>query len=156
MKGEAKAITIKQPWATLIAVGEKKFETRSWPTRYRGPIAIHAGKTVDKAACLSEEVRSVLAKHGYGSPEDLPAGAVIAVGELAACYQVQSFSEGEQDVILMHSDEFITLSAERDALEICFGDYAEGRYAWEIRGLKKLTVPVPCKGKLGLWSWVYE
>jgi hypothetical protein len=38
-----KAITIIQPWATLIALGEKKFETRSWTTKYRGPLAIHAG-----------------------------------------------------------------------------------------------------------------
>ena len=40
-----KAITIRQPWAGLIAVGEKIYETRSWPTKYRGPIAIHAGKS---------------------------------------------------------------------------------------------------------------
>lgn len=156
MKGEMKAITIKQPWATLIAIGEKKFETRSWPTRYRAQIAIHAGKKVDKAACMAEEIRSVLAKHGYGSPEDLPTGAVIAVGELTACYQIQSFSEGEQDVILAHNDEFVHLSAERDALEICFGDYSEGRYAWEIRHLNKLALPIRCKGKLGLWSWIHE
>ncbi|GIO40104.1 hypothetical protein J41TS12_49650 [Paenibacillus antibioticophila] len=155
MKGEMKAITIKQPWATLIAVEEKKFETRSWPTRYRGQIAIHAGKQVDKAACMSEKVRSVLANHGYGSPEDLPTGAVIAVGELTACYQIQSFSEGERDVILAHNDKFVHLSVERDALEICFGDYSEGRYAWEIRGLNKLTLPAPCQGKLGLWSWIH-
>lgn len=156
MKGEMKAITIKQPWATLIAVGEKKFETRSWPTRYRGQLAIHAGKKADKTACMSEEISSVLAKHGYGSPEDLPTGAVIAVGELTACYQIQSFSEGEQDVILAHNDEFVHLSAERDAFEIRLGDFSEGRYAWEILGLNKLSLPTPCKGKLGLWSWVYE
>ncbi|WP_233500690.1 ASCH domain-containing protein [Paenibacillus antibioticophila] len=155
MKGEMKAITIKQPWATLIAVGEKKFETRSWPVRYRGQIAIHAGKTADMSACNSKPIRRVLAKHGYGSPADLPTGAVIAVGELAACYQIQSFSEEKQDVILVHDDEFVHLSAERDALEICFGDYSEGRYAWEIRGLNKLILPAPCKGKLGLWSWTY-
>ena len=38
-----KALTIRQPWASLIALGVKTIETRSWPTRYRGPIAIHAG-----------------------------------------------------------------------------------------------------------------
>lgn len=37
-----KAITIWQPWASLIACGVKQYETRSWPTKYRGPIAIHA------------------------------------------------------------------------------------------------------------------
>ena len=38
-----KALTIMQPWASLIACGAKTIETRSWPTKYRGPIAIHAG-----------------------------------------------------------------------------------------------------------------
>ena len=39
-----KAITIWQPWASLVAVGAKTMETRSWPTKYRGPIAIHAAQ----------------------------------------------------------------------------------------------------------------
>ena len=39
-----KAITIWQPWASLLACGGKRFETRSWATSYRGPIAIHAAK----------------------------------------------------------------------------------------------------------------
>lgn len=156
MKGSMKAITIKQPWATLIAVGEKKYETRSWFTHFRGPLAIHAGKIVDKTACMSEPLRSVLAKHGYGSPEDLPTGAVIAVGELSACFQIRPISKETQDVILVHYDEFVHLNAERDTLEISFGDYSEGRYAWEISNLNKLTVPIPCKGKLGLWSWSHE
>lgn len=39
-----KAVTLTQPWATLVAIGAKQIETRSWPTNYRGPLAIHAGK----------------------------------------------------------------------------------------------------------------
>jgi len=39
-----KAITILQPWASLIACGAKQIETRSWATKYRGQLAIHAGK----------------------------------------------------------------------------------------------------------------
>ena len=37
-----KALTIWQPWASLLVSGQKKYETRSWATDYRGPIAIHA------------------------------------------------------------------------------------------------------------------
>lgn len=59
-----KAITIKQPWATLIALGEKRFETRSWQTKYRGPIAIHAGKTIDKEYCEYQPIKRALQKHG--------------------------------------------------------------------------------------------
>lgn len=39
-----KAISLLQPWASLIASGAKKIETRSWSTKYRGPLAIHASK----------------------------------------------------------------------------------------------------------------
>ncbi len=43
-----KVLTIKQPWATLIMQGDKRFEFRSWQTKYRGDLLIHAGKGIDK------------------------------------------------------------------------------------------------------------
>ena len=45
-----KVITLKQPWATLVAEGLKKYEFRSWKFNYRGEILIHAGKGIDKDA----------------------------------------------------------------------------------------------------------
>ena len=45
-----KVLTIKQPWATLIMQGDKRFEFRSWQTKYRGDLLIHAGKGIDKVA----------------------------------------------------------------------------------------------------------
>lgn len=42
-----KVLTIKQPWATLIMQGYKRFEFRSWQTKYRGDLLIHAGKGID-------------------------------------------------------------------------------------------------------------
>lgn len=39
-----RAITLTQPWSSLVARGQKKIETRSWQTSYRGPLAIHAAK----------------------------------------------------------------------------------------------------------------
>ena len=61
-----KVLTLKQPWATLVAEGIKKYEFRSWKTKYRGDFLIHAGLGVDKEALkaalkavgLSETVRS--------------------------------------------------------------------------------------------------
>jgi hypothetical protein len=44
-----KAISIRQPWAWLIVHGYKDVENRTWVTKYRGPILIHAGKTFDPA-----------------------------------------------------------------------------------------------------------
>lgn len=55
-----KAITIIQPYATLIAVGEKGLETRGWPTKHRGELAIHAGMKIDKDACQLPEIKAAL------------------------------------------------------------------------------------------------
>ena len=43
-----KVLTLKQPWATLVAEGIKEYEFRSWKTNYRGKILIHAGSGIDK------------------------------------------------------------------------------------------------------------
>ena len=45
-----KVITLKQPWATLVAEGLKKYEFRSWKYSYRGELLIHAGKGIDEEA----------------------------------------------------------------------------------------------------------
>lgn len=42
-----KVISLLQPWATLAVIGQKKIETRSWSTKYRGPLLIHASKRWD-------------------------------------------------------------------------------------------------------------
>jgi len=68
-----KALTISQPFASLIASGEKWIENRRWETKYRGPLAIHAGKGTQYLD------RAQLA--GY------PAG-VVAVANLAACFRL--------------------------------------------------------------------
>ena len=60
-----KAITLHQPWASAIALGRKTYETRSQPTRYRGLLAIHAGKTTDYVPLA--DIRR------------LPFGAIVAV-----------------------------------------------------------------------------
>lgn len=138
-----KAITIKQPWATLIALGEKQFETRSWQTKYRGPIAIHAGKSVDKEACEDSWIKDVLAEHGITSWKQLPTGVVLAAAELIDCHKV-SLGVGS---VVCTSGPII------QGLEYYFGDYTEGRFAWELTNLRVLPEPVPAKGQLSLWNW---
>ena len=63
-----KVLTIKQPWATLIMQGDKRFEFRSWQTKYRGDLLIHAGKGIDK------EAMKRLAKY---IPKDMPSGKIL-------------------------------------------------------------------------------
>ncbi|GLC89353.1 ASCH domain-containing protein [Lysinibacillus piscis] len=141
-----KAITIKQPWATLIALGEKKFETRSWQTKHRGALAIHAGKTVDKEACEDSWIKGVLAEYGITSWKQLPTGIVIATVNLVDCHKV-GLSVGS---VVCTSGPMI------QGLEYEFGDYTEGRYAWEFTNLEVLPEPITAKGKLSLWEWDKE
>ena len=51
-----KVLTIKQPWATLIMQGDKRFEFRSWQTKYRGDLLIHAGKGIDKEQNIFQKI----------------------------------------------------------------------------------------------------
>lgn len=140
-----KALTIIQPWATLIAMGSKHMETRSWSTNVRGPIAIHAAKTmpcrIGETATFGhyevERDRSGLLLRGprMSWPYRLPTGCVVAIGEL---FQVRSTNS------LEHSP---------DDLERALGDHSPGRYAWSLASVQRLRRPVPAKGSLGFWQW---
>lgn len=149
-----KAITIHQPWATLIALGEKRFETRGWPTNHRGPIAIHAGKKVDREISMEEPFRSVLAAHGY-TADNLPTGAVVATCELAECWKWD-----DRDGVLLRIKPIIEYDAigqvtnhlEISNKEKAFGWYGAERIAWELADVKQID-PVPAKGQQGLWNW---
>lgn len=117
-----KAITIKQPWSTLIALGLKRYETRSWQTKYRGKLAIHAGKTVDEEHY--EKFKSILQPYGIKSIDELPTGAVIAICDLTDCLKV--FND-YRDCAQLRND-FLT-GIYTSAEEYQFGDFSEGRYA---------------------------
>ncbi|NGP60081.1 ASCH domain-containing protein [Paenibacillus thiaminolyticus] len=145
-----KAITIIQPWATLIALGEKNFETRGWATKYRGPLAIHAGKKVDREACEMEPIKSTLAEYGY-TADELPTGAVVAIAELTECWSVSRCLRG--DIILERDGGNEMREDSIGKREEAFGYYDDGRYAWELTDVKQLPVPIPAKGQQGLWNW---
>lgn len=130
-------ITIRQPWATLVALGEKEFETRSWRTNHRGELAIHAGKKIDKAICRQEPFKSVLSKHGY-TESNLPVGVIVAIGSLEECYEITHDGNGGGWV---------------SGNEYDFGDYTEGRFAWKLAGMTPLSHPIPVNGKLSLWEY---
>lgn len=168
-----KAITIWQPWASLIAIGAKKYETRSWKTDYRGPIAIHsAAKDPCKIPILGmEEFEAVageaLEKAGYGSTWCLlPRGKIIATAELVNCWRIVYHPGTDIDVA-----KNIHIGAELEVpkkhpdyhryivpteQELLFGDWTPGRYAWELINIKILDKPIPAKGYQRLWNWEVE
>lgn len=148
-----KAITIIQPWATLIAIGEKRFETRGWPTKHRGPIVIHAGKKIDKEICMQEPFRSVLAKHGY-TVDKLPTGAVVAIVQIQGCYRIYNTIDNGVHIVRCPDDQYDFDKVEFiHHQERSFGWYDSGRYAWELTDVSRLPEPIPAKGQQRLWNW---
>ncbi|MNJ46042.1 ASCH domain protein [compost metagenome] len=146
-----KVITIIQPWATLIALGEKRFETRSWATKHRGDLLIHAGKKVDKKVCQQEPYRSVLGKHGY-TADNLPTGSIIAKVNLHNCYAI-SRRHGVDGPVSLETSVKTLEWADPMEQEYYFGDYRDGRYAWELLDVQRMLEPISAKGMQGLWNW---
>jgi hypothetical protein len=150
-----KGLTLTQPWATLVAIGAKRIETRSWPTRYRGLLAIHAGAGLGPAGGLSglhelaqrDMVRAALAAAGYESAPALPRGAIVATALLIDC-QPTSGADGSFDGVSGGIRYRWPLSAH----ELAFGDYRPGRFGWLLLDVQRLPEPVPCRGGLGLWN----
>ena len=131
-----KAVSLHQPWASAIAIGAKHFETRSWPIRYRGPIAICAAKTPlharseerSRPALWANVFRTMSVAPGWLTGS-LPFGAVVAVAEVVECYRVADLG-------------FSKLSA----LELALGDFSGIRYGWLLENIVALPQPVPCRG----------
>lgn len=142
-----KALTLTQPWATLVASGAKRFETRSWSTCYTGPLAIHAAKGFPSWAretVEEEPFRTALAQHGFSCASELPTGVIVAVAILRRCIYI------EADVTkggLWEVDVWERISEEHE-----FGDYTPGRYAWELGGAVRVEPPIACRGALSVWD----
>ena len=132
-----KALSLWQPWATLIALGAKRYETRSWSTPYRGLLAIHAAKR--EPWPLADAVEP-LARAGYARWTDLPRGAVLCVVRLVDVLPVE-----------LVIGEIVPYSETNQ--ELAFGDYTAGRYAWALEMVEVFDTPIPARGAQGLWTW---
>lgn len=154
-----KAITLWQPWASLWAVGAKKYETRSWKTDYRGPIAIHAAKMnfnqalrkmfSDKEArnLFFDKAINCLRKGSRRKAVWLPYCSIIATAELVGCHRIYGHP-GCTGWIDTPEGVYKPSNPETD-----FGDWIPGRYAWEITNIKILDTPIIAKGQQGLWNF---
>ena len=148
-----KAITLWQPWASLLACGAKQFETRSWATSYRGPIAIHAA--AKKPSTIWEAITGIIdavrAALGIIDPDGLPRGAVIATADLVGCYRMAIDPKTHR--IALYDSHGNQRSVSICSKEILFGDWTPGRYAWEFANMQMLSEPIPAKGGQRIWSW---
>jgi len=145
-----KALTLRQPWASLILSGAKRVETRSWRTSYTGPLIITASAAITKAdhnLCYTEPFRAALALAGFvphpggtkgqhmQAKERLPLGCALCVVELDFCVPAY------------------TLRSSLSERELAFGDYTYGRWAWVFTGrVWRIPNEPKVKGALSLWT----
>lgn len=128
-----KAITIKQPFASLIAEGLKEYEFRTWKTNYRGEILIHAGKNVDAEAM----------KRFENFPLEYPTGCIIAKATLTDCVPVD--------------DNFREELRGKNA-QVYWGttEHADWNgYGFKLENIQTIA-PISISGKLGLWEYKEE
>lgn len=122
-----KVLTIKQPWASLIIKGYKKYEFRSWKTNYRGKILIHAGLSADK-----------LDQQRFNSYNlNYIKGAIIGEADITDCILVDE----EFDKKLKNIDKNV------------YKNNHVNDYAWKLENIKIYDEPICVKGKLGLWNY---
>ena len=120
------ALTLHQPWATLIALGYKTCETRSWAAAHKywdNVIAIHAGQVEDRDFRWNDP--KVISLMG---DEPTPKGAIVAIARLKDCVPAESCWPS--------------------SLEDHVGDFSPGRFTC----VQPMTQPVPCRGRQKLWT----
>ena len=123
-----KVLTIKQPWASLIVNGYKKYEFRSWKTNYRGKILIHAGMSIENDMALKVKKYNL----------EYVKGAIIGEAEIVDCILVDEQFNNQLiqiDKVVYGKNNHITT------------------YAWKLENIKKYDNPIYIKGKLGLWNY---
>ncbi len=124
-----KVLTIKQPWATLIMQGDKRFEFRSWQTRYRGELLIHAGKGIDKIAM--KRLEKYL-------PNELPFGKILGKVTLVECVKM---SPEFKEILSKENSDIYTESSFKE------------NYGWQLENVEVFEEPIEAKGKLSLWEY---
>lgn len=144
---EMKALTLWAPWAHLIPVKAKRFETRGWNTSHRGPLAIHASAAAVKMEyLLLPGIEQALRENGVvpanlpleSFQDYLPQGAVLCIANL----------------VQVHRTDILTAPGEFQLTdEYLFGNYEPGRFAFELEILEVFDPPIPAKGAQGLWTW---
>jgi len=128
-----KVISLLEPFASLIKEDVKRIETRSWKTKYRGEIYIHASK---KSISKKDEVINKLVD--YLEDKDFKYGAIIAKGKLVDC---------------IYMDEAFLLIIDKNKIEKECGHYEVGRYAWVLEDVEVLDEPIYVNGQLGIWNY---
>ena len=152
-----KAISLWQPWASAIATGAKRIETRSWRaplSLYGQTIAIHAAKKPPHLILRDFDQSlacGLLDAAGVVLSSDLPLGCIVATMRLDRCPHIEEISIESRHASrsVLSSDGGLSFAAPR---EEALGDYSAGRYGWILEELRRLPEPIPCVGRQGFFD----
>ncbi|HEV7333402.1 MAG TPA: ASCH domain-containing protein [Flavisolibacter sp.] len=132
-----KTISLLQPWASMVIMGVKTIETRSWQTAYRGPLLIHASKGIKGSIlCNKQPIRNYITDFN-----ELPFGAIIGSVTLKEIIPVEKLH--------LPAASIAALTLEEKA----FGNDTKGRYAWILTDPVPMESPIRIGGTLGLWDY---
>lgn len=121
------ALTVCQPWAWAIVSGPKDVENRSWPTRHRGRLLIHAGTS---PAWATDEAFALLRPHGCPGAPLLVRGHIVGVCDVIECVSLNMVARFWPHAI----------------------DFASGPHCWCLANRRAFRNPVPCAGRQRLWA----
>ena len=157
-----KAITIKQPWASLIVEGMKDIENRTWQTKFRGRVLVHAALKphYDIVNINNQVIYNYLKEKELLFKDDIDAfcavGAIIGSVEIVDCVINHSsvWVEQSNTVSRVFYDPEIHIS--KDWLFDFNGNLVFKKdviYNWVLANPIKFPEPIPCKGKLSFWDY---
>ncbi len=132
-----RCLSLWQPWASFVMLGHKMNETRSWPTNYRGGLAIQAAKNrsgLAGADSILEEAGLYRTDWTKKGETNWYFGSIICVVELVDCVPTEKIRDG--------------LSRQERAM----GDYSDGRFAWLFKSIRRLKDVVPIRAYQGIFN----
>jgi len=155
-----RALTLRQPWATLVVLGEKGIETRGFRPVTALAVGqwfgVHASQApVDMRATVAlRTFERALARHGFNQWAELPRGALLGFAQYAGAARTEELLRARD--LTDRGDQVrqalrgwpVPLSYQ----EQCFGDYGADRWGWRLPDVRRLPLPLPCRGSQGLWE----
>jgi hypothetical protein len=152
----AKVLSLWQPWASLVAIGAKCYETRHWNTKYRGPLVIHAAQNLVGLREFQAQAFSVysMLQPVEGFPLVRYAMPLFRKYGLTFSRVKNTFPLGRA-ICVVDLVDVLRVEQVRDHIsnwERAFGNYADGRYAWKLENLRVFPAPITMPGGQRLFN----
>ncbi len=145
-----KALSIWQPRASLIVMGKKQCETRSWPIQHRGKILIHASKKFSEGQKFFYEIDDLepFAKDLKGLDPAKTLGCLIGMVDVIDCIATIRTRFKMRGNPELNKDKELLISIN----ELQYGDYTPNRFAFVLENPVQFPEPIPCRGFQGMFN----